>query len=226
MEAICADLAAEHAGLDAVVADLDPAGWATATPAEGWDVRATIVHIAFFDDSARLAVVEPAEFERRRDELIAGKVDVEAEHRHLSGAEVLAWWRTARGGLLAAMAPLDPKDRIVWYGPPMSARSFATARLMETWSHGQDAAAALGRTIPATDRLRHIAHLGVVTRGWSYANRGRQVPDAPVRVELVAPSGDLWEWGLPGGPHSHTSPDGATSSTRTGASGTARPRLA
>jgi uncharacterized protein (TIGR03084 family) len=92
----------------------------------------------------------------------------------------------------AALRPLDPKDRIPWFGPPMSARSFATARLMETWSHGWDVAEALGRPDPPTDRLRHVAHLGVVTRGWSYAVRGRPAPEGPVRVELEAPSGAEW----------------------------------
>ena len=77
----------------------------------------------------------------------------------------------------------------------MSAISFATARLMEAWSHGYDVADALGRTIPQTDRIRNIAHLGVVTRSWSYLNRGMTPPEAPVRVELVAPSGAAWTWG-------------------------------
>ena len=82
----------------------------------------------------------------------------------------------------------------------MSARSFATARLMETWSHGWDVAEALRRPDPPTDRLRHVAHLGVVTRGWSYAVRGRPVPEEPVRVELEAPSGAEWTWGPVGVP--------------------------
>ena len=129
-----------------------------------------------------------------------GGFDVPAAHAHLSGPEVFAWWQEARAGLLAALRPLDPKDRIPWFGPPMSARSFATARLMETWSHGWDVAEALGRPDPPTDRLRHVAHLGVVTRGWSYAVRGRPVPEEPVRVELEAPSGAEWTWGPDGVP--------------------------
>jgi uncharacterized protein (TIGR03084 family) len=97
--------------------------------------------------------------------------------------------------MLAVFAPLGAKDRIPWFGPSMSALSFATARLMETWSHGQDIATALGVTIAPTDRLRHVAHIGVTTRGWSYANRGRTAPEVPVRVELDAPSGAVWTWG-------------------------------
>jgi len=38
MDAICDDLHAEHAALDAVVANISEDMWTTATPAEGWDV--------------------------------------------------------------------------------------------------------------------------------------------------------------------------------------------
>ncbi len=195
MEQLCQDLADEHAALDAALADLDEAGWRTPTAAAGWDVRATMVHLAFFDDVARLAAADTAAFVELRGRLVSGAVDVERDHAHLSGAEVFAWWRTARTGLLEVLSPMDPKARIEWFGPPMSARSHATARLMETWSHGTDAAEAVGRPMAASDRLRHVAHIGVTTRGWSYVNRGLTPPDVPVRVELRAPSGDVWTWG-------------------------------
>jgi uncharacterized protein (TIGR03084 family) len=77
----------------------------------------------------------------------------------------------------------------------MSARSKVTARIMETWAHGQDVADTLGIRREPTDRLRHVAHIGVTTFGWSHVNRGLEVPDTPVRVELTGPSGDLWTWG-------------------------------
>ena len=32
----------------------------------------------------------------------------------------------------------DPKKRLKWAGPEMSARSSVTARQMETWAHGQE----------------------------------------------------------------------------------------
>jgi uncharacterized protein (TIGR03084 family) len=80
----------------------------------------------------------------------------------------------------------------------MGALSFATARLMETWAHGQDVADALGVARPGTPRLRHIAHLGVRTRPFSYTVRGRPVPGADVRVELTPPDGGVpWAWGNP-----------------------------
>jgi uncharacterized protein (TIGR03084 family) len=97
--------------------------------------------------------------------------------------------------LLEALRPLDPKARLPWYGPSMGATSFATARLMETWAHGQDVVDALGLTRPATARLRHVAHIGVRARPFAYATRARDLPAVDVRVELTAPDGDVWTWG-------------------------------
>ena len=77
----------------------------------------------------------------------------------------------------------------------MSVTSMVTARLMETWAHGQDVADALGATRIPTDRLRHIAHLGFRTRDFAYAARGLTPPASPFRVELVAPDGSTWAHG-------------------------------
>lgn len=200
MEQICEDLTAEHAALDAVVADLDEAGWKTPTPAAGWDVLDTIVHLHAADGMALLAVADPGGFEEAKAALLSGAsldgwfLDPKAT----SGADVLARWRTDREAMLATFRPLGPKDRIPWFGPSMSALSFATARLMETWSHGHDIATALGRELPVTDRLRHVCHIGVTTRGWSYVNRGEAVPEGDVRIEVLAPSGQTWSWGPEG----------------------------
>jgi len=199
MKAICTDLAKEYEELDAIVAALDESGWSVMTPAEGWTVKDQIRHLAYYDQRARLAVTEPAAFETHLAEISLDpeghRETLEKAGRELAAAELLDWWRQERRVLLDALILLDRKDRLKWYGPPMSALSFATARIMEVWAHGRDVADALGIERVPTDRLRHIAHLGVVTFGWSYSIRGMQAPDAPVRVELISPSGELWTWG-------------------------------
>jgi uncharacterized protein (TIGR03084 family) len=113
----------------------------------------------------------------------------------MSGAALLAWWREARAELLRALPEVDPTSRVPWYGPPMSPASFTTARLMETWAHGQDVADALGIERSPTDRLRHVAFIGVRALPNSYRVRDLPVPEVPVRVELRAPSGEVWCWG-------------------------------
>ncbi|HSL26761.1 MAG TPA: maleylpyruvate isomerase family mycothiol-dependent enzyme, partial [Acidimicrobiia bacterium] len=114
--------------------------------------------------------------------------------RALTPAGVLAWWRTARGSELAAFATVDAEERVLWYGPPMRARSAVTARLMETWAHGQDVTDALGIVRRPTNRLFAIAELGVKTFSWSFTNRGLVVPAERVRVALRGPSGSERVW--------------------------------
>ncbi len=198
------DLSEERDALDDVVAALAAPAWELPTPAEGWAVRDQIWHLTYFDGQAHRAAVDPDAFNASLAGVM-GDVDhweerIVAEGRQAPAAELLIAWREARAALAGVFADLDPKARLPWYGPPMSAMSFVTARLMETWAHGQDvidglSIAGLGAERPVTDRLRHIAHLGVRTRGFAYVVHGRDAPGGDVRVELRAPSGAAWTWG-------------------------------
>jgi uncharacterized protein (TIGR03084 family) len=126
------------------------------------------------------------------------KGGVDAIHdaeRHRSSEDLLQWWRTGAASLASASRSLDLSARCVWYGPPMSARSMLTARLMETWAHGYDIADAVGTTPVATDRLRHVAHIGVGARQFAFAANKREMPEGDVYVELIAPGGAVWTWG-------------------------------
>jgi uncharacterized protein (TIGR03084 family) len=199
MGALTADLAAESAALYEVLAGLDEQDWHADTPAAGWTVRDQVTHLAYFDEAATLAATDPERFRTEADHLVAGGDDfpdrVAESFRDRSGAEVFGWLQRTRGEYLGTFAALDPSTALPWYGPGMSAASSVTARLMETWAHGQDVVDALGLVRRPTARLRHVAHLGVRTRGWSFRLRGLPVPDAAVRVELTAPDGELWTWG-------------------------------
>jgi len=188
MDQICDDLHAEHAALDAVVADISEEMWTTATPAEGWDVKDTIIHLIQADMAASLAGNDPDGFAEAKRQMMegGGSLDYFAKTDDRTGTDILELWRTERDKMLAAFRSRGRKDRIPWFGPDMSTLSFATARLMETWSHGQDVADTVGADWPATDRLKHVCHIGVTTRGWSYMVRGREVPPGDVRVELTA----------------------------------------
>ena len=199
MTALAADLAAESAVTRALVAGLDEAGWHTPTPAAGWDIADQVSHLAYFDEVAVRSAVHPEQF---RAELAAaaaaGAVDpdaIAARFRGRSGADLLDWFDTARADLLNTFKNLDPRARLPWFGPPMSAASSLTARIMETWAHTQDIADTLGVTREPTTRLRHVAHIGVGARAFSYAARGKTPPDTPVRVELTGPDGQPWAWG-------------------------------
>jgi uncharacterized protein (TIGR03084 family) len=117
------------------------------------------------------------------------------ERRRLAPDELLGSWQDGFDRMLDAFVAVEPSTKLPWYGPPMSPASFATARLMEYWAHGQDIADALGVERTPTARLRHICHLGYRTRGFSYVNRGLVPPAGDVRLELVAPHGITWAYG-------------------------------
>jgi uncharacterized protein (TIGR03084 family) len=199
MTALVADLAAESADLDRVLAALDQQAWATPTPAAGWTVADQVVHLAHFDETATTSALDPDRFRTEAAALVAHGDDftevVAQAHRGRAPAELLRWLRTARADYLREFGALDPGTTLPWYGPPMSAASSVTARLMETWAHGQDVVDAVGASREPTSRLRHIAHLGVATRGWSHRVHGQDPPTEPVRVELTAPDGSPWTWG-------------------------------
>ena len=201
METICADLHAEQAELVAVLAGLDAAAWDTPTPATGWAVRDQISHLAYFDGKAVLAHAEPEVFAADVAALLAAGDLLALEREHLArgrammGDELVAWWVEANAELRAAYAPLDPATWVLWYGPPMGARSKITARIMETWAHGQDVRDALGVTEIPTGRLRHVCHLGVRARPFAYQANELPIPDDDVAVILHAPDGGRWEWG-------------------------------
>src|SRR5215469_5682395 len=198
LAALLADLDAESRALRQIVDPLRDGDWELATPAPGWSVGDQISHLAFFDDAAVSAATHPEEFAAIRAGLADGGEDADtiaAQYRNLTPAQLRDWFARARAGLLAAFAGLDPAARVPWFGPPMSVASSVTARLMETWAHGQDIADALGAVREPTGRLRHVAHIGVGARAYSYFARGLPVPAEPVRVELVGPAGEQWSWG-------------------------------
>lgn len=201
LPALVADLGDETDDLLGLVEPLDADGWELPTPAAGWRIRDQIAHLAYFDDAAVQALVDPDGFRAAAAAVMGRGPDVPdqvaADARHLPADDVLTWFTGSRLALVETFVDADPGARLPWYGPDMSAASSVTARLMETWAHGQDVADAVGVDRTPTARLRHIAHLGVATRAHSYGLRRRKAPADPVRVVLDAPDGGTWTWGDP-----------------------------
>jgi uncharacterized protein (TIGR03084 family) len=196
------DLAAETRELERLLEPLDATGWELPTPAPGWAIRDQISHLAYFDEAATLAAVDPDRFRAGRDAAFGVGADVDgfiegiaARTRALDIAGLHTWFRDARTAMVEALCSLDPSTRVPWYGPDMSIASSLTARIMETWAHGQDVADALDATRATTPALRHVAHIGVRTLANSFVTRGIDVPDAPVYVALTSPEGEAWTWG-------------------------------
>ncbi|SCL21098.1 TIGR03084 family protein [Micromonospora nigra] len=197
LTALLADLAAESDDLDALVAGRPPVDWSKPTPAPGWSVAHQIAHLAWTDHVALLAATDADGF---LASVLAAPdparlVDDGAAEFLAPPAELVERWRVGRAALAATLAAAPVGVKLPWYGTRMSPASMATARIMETWAHGEDVADALGVDRPATARLRHVAHLGFRTLGHGFAVHGRPVPTSPVRVELAAPDGETWAYG-------------------------------
>jgi uncharacterized protein (TIGR03084 family) len=205
MKQTCQDLLDEYRELDALCATLSATQWHQRGPFHGWSAWDEVAHLCYFDETALQAVLDEPAFSAGaaalNDQMARGGQISAVARAHfgpLQGRALLERWRNCYQALVQALSGLDAKARLPWYGPSMSARSFVTARLMETWAHGQDVWDLLPRRRPPSDRLRHIAHIGATTFGWSFANRGLPVPGMPPRVELMAPGGQVWSWGEPG----------------------------
>ena len=204
LDDLLADLKAEGDRLWNTVSGLDDDGWLTPTPAPGWTVATQVAHLLWTDEVAVVAAGSlTPEGKEAWDALVLraiddplGFVDAQAiEVARLAPEALLARWGRAREALPRALREYPEGQKMPWFGPPMSPASMATARFMETWAHALDVYDALEVVPDVTDRIRHVTHLGVRTRNFSFSVHGLEAPAEEFRIELTAPSGELWEWG-------------------------------
>jgi len=195
------DYRAEADALAALLTPLDDAALNTPTLFKGWTVNDVIGHLYMFDVGALISLQQPdkvaAFFASLKTALSGEQTFVQVQNEWLdglTGSKLLDTWHAHSATLTDAFVQADPKQRVKWAGPNMSARSSITARQMETWAHGQEVFDALGQTRTETDRIHNICHMGAATFGWSYVNRSLPVPPTPPALHLIAPSSTVWHW--------------------------------
>ncbi len=195
------DLLAEADELHGFLRTLEAADWERETGFMSWTPWDVVAHLHFFDRVSLLALQGREAFTRRRDELVAlmmkGETSKQMARRELGPVppdELLARWHASCRDMATQLGESDPERRLPWFGPDMGVRMFTTARLMETWAHGQEIYDLKRVERVPTDRLRHVCVIGVKTFGWTFANRRLEVPGPPPHVRLIAPSGAIWEW--------------------------------
>ena len=194
------DVDAECRELDAYVSGLDDVAWNDRTAFFDWTVRDQILHLHQVDRFALTSLRSADDFARAKQTVRAHQaegVELSTHVRHefagVDRATILATWRETYQALVAALRQSPPRARITWFGPDMSVVSMASARQMETWAHGQDIYDLFAHSRPVHPRLRNVCEIGVRTFGWSFANRGLEVPDMPP-VTLAGADGESWHW--------------------------------
>ncbi|MFY0311248.1 TIGR03084 family metal-binding protein [Leisingera sp. D0M16] len=198
------DFRAESRALAATLEDLPEAEFHRATQFKEWTIDHVLGHLHLFNAAAEASLLGEAAFAAFiapvLQDMQAGKSILECQFPWLdglTGRALFQAWRRGAESCADAYSAADPKMRVKWIGPDMSALSAITARQMETWAHGQEVFDLLGLQRQEQDRIRNIAHLGVATYGWSFRNRGLEVPEPAPFVQLTGPSGAVWEWNEP-----------------------------
>ena len=175
--------------------------WDRATQFKQWSANDIVRHLHFWNEAADWSVSDPQALQARLAQFRAasqrgeGMRVLESQLVQASGAALLALWRDFALDMAERWQALDPRQRVEWAGPSMSARSSITARQMETWAHGQALFDLQGRDRPESARLLNIVVLGVNTFGWSHRVRAWDVPPHLPRIELTGPSGEHWLFG-------------------------------
>ncbi|WP_157215413.1 TIGR03084 family metal-binding protein [Flavisphingomonas formosensis] len=200
MDRLIADVRQEYADLDAFLQGVTPDQWDRRTLFYGWTIADEVMHLHQVDEFGRVALTDPASFPTLVADVRAGQAQgielsqrMRADWGHLPPRDLLDLWRAGWTSLCDLFAASDPQARMPWFGPEMSVASFAAARQMEVWAHGQDIYDLLRVRRTNGDRIRAICDLGVRTHGWSFRNRGLEKPPAP-QVRLAAPSRAEWIW--------------------------------
>lgn len=197
MRAILADLVAEQQGLDQYLQSKRDRDWRTPTPAAGWNVQDQVSHLAFFEEYAYNAIVEDGTALSDAADYPTPEAFTQAgvmRGREMRPGEVIEWWRGTRAKVVDALSRSSIADRIPWFAGDMSAKAFATSRLMETWAHGLDIHAAFKDEVEDTPRIRHVAWLGWRSLPYAFELAGEEYLQ-PVRVEVIGPAYAKWVFG-------------------------------
>lgn len=198
LRALIQDWYDETLALEAVLYPLAAEDWDLPTPALGWDIRHQVAHLIWTDEALVLALSAPDDFAALRTRVLAdtgGTVNAAAAFGAGAATDVIMRrWVAGQRRAAKILERADPTRRVPWFGPPMGAAAAVTARIMETFAHGQDIRDALGIQPVRSSRLRHIAHLAVAARAYSFQVNNMPVPPDEIRIELTS-EGETWTWG-------------------------------
>ncbi len=199
------DFLDESEALHQLVAPLSDVDLEQKTAFKDWTLNNVLGHLHMWNYAADLSLIDEAAFlafyEKVGGHVANGGTLTGFEEKWLDGLNgqaLIATWRQYYGEIAEHFREADPSMRVKWAGPDMSVRSSITARLMETWAHGQEVYDVLGKVRKNIDLIRNIVVLGVNTYGWTFSVRGEEPPMPRPYLSLTAPSGELWTYNEPG----------------------------
>ena len=197
------DFREESEALYQVIKPIPEEAYEEKTQFKNWTINDVLAHLHMWNWAADQSLNNPDKFDEFLNTLMtemATSTLREFETKWLDGLKnkhLLQEWHTYLTAMSDRFEAADPKKRVKWAGPDMSVRSSISARLMETWAHGQEVFDHLGVVRDNKDRIKNIAVLGMNTFGWTFINRKMDVPADKPYVKLIAPSGEIWEWETP-----------------------------
>ena len=204
MQGLARDFREESEALHALISPLDDKALDQKTAFKDWTIATVIRHLHIWNLAAEMSLKADGSFERYYAALAekqrqGGKLpDFEIEWLEgLTGRKLVAAWKDGFAATADRFSSADPAARVKWAGPDMSVRSSLTARLMETWAHGQEVYDVLGKVRRNADRIRNIVVLGNNTYGWTFKVRGQEPPVPRPHLKLTAPSGEIWTYNDP-----------------------------
>ena len=163
---------------------------------KNWTISDVFGHLYVFNIASIKTLESSNEFENFFDPFLTGlqggKSFLELQKsfvENYNDRELFEIWWQSSLEVNKKYLNADPKLRLSWAGPTMSARSSITARQMETWAHGQEIFDCLGVIREEGDQIKNIVHLGVSTFAWTFLNRQLDLPKEVPYVSLILPSG-------------------------------------
>ncbi len=207
MREILSDLVAEQQALDQFLQRINERQWKLPTSAPGWSIKDVVSHLAYAERFGAQVLSEGPSVIKK-----AKVTDIDSwttlgivEGREMRYQQVIEWWRNSRADVVDALSRMEGTERVAWIGGDMSARAFATLRLMETWAHGLDIKDAMEDLLTYdeeeedptldTSRIRHVAWLAHRMLPYAFAEAGEDFPETGIRVELMGPRYARWVYG-------------------------------
>ncbi len=195
MRDILSDLVAEQQFLDQSLQRIPIKTWDMVTPSKPWTVRDTISHLADFEELGADSIAGGDRIKRWQtaSDLRPLRQEAIKKGRAMRPQDVIEWWRGGRAKVVEPLSHLSGDTRIEWIDGDMSARTFATFRLLETWMHGLDIYARLKIDGEDTRRIRHVCWLGWKTLPYAFKHAGEDYE--PIRIEVIGPGYSRWIFG-------------------------------